>query len=137
MTRSPQQARRTFVIEGANIVDIASFYLEVNRVFMANEDWQLGETLDGLNDMLYGGYGALAGSGPVEILWRDMDASRAALGASATSAFLEQRRSLRSQFNGQPIEDQISALAAGRGKTYFDIVMDIFADHPRIALRSV
>ncbi|WP_311271121.1 ribonuclease inhibitor [Sphingobium sp. WCS2017Hpa-17] len=125
------------MIEGANIVDIASFYLEVNRVFMANEDWQLGETLDGLNDMLYGGYGALAGSGPVEILWRDMDASRAALGASATSAFLEQRRSLRSQFNGQPIEDQISALAAGRGKTYFDIVMDIFADHPRIALRSV
>lgn len=136
MTGSSQELPRTFVIEGVNIVDISSFYLEINRVFMAGEQWQLGETLDGLNDMLYGGYGALAGNGPVTIFWRDMDASRAALGVRATSAFLEQRRSSRSQFNGQPIDDQISALAAGCGKTYFDIVMDIFADHPRIALRS-
>jgi hypothetical protein len=37
-------------------------------------------------------------------------------------------------FNGSPIAGQIEDMEAGRGTTYFDIVMDIFADHPRITV---
>lgn len=79
------------IIEGANIRDIPGFYAEINRAFMADEDWQLGETLDGLNDLLYGGFGALAGTSSPTILWRDFEASRAALGIRTTVAFLEAR----------------------------------------------
>jgi len=46
---SPPQV---LIIDGANIRDIASFYDEINRVFMVGEDWQLGASLDGLDDML-------------------------------------------------------------------------------------
>ena len=48
----------TLRLDGRLIHDIASFYDEINRVFMAGEDWQLGPSLDALDDMLRGGYGA-------------------------------------------------------------------------------
>jgi len=48
-------------IEGAAINDIPSLYAEINRVFMAGENWQLGPSLDALDDLLHGGYGVLAG----------------------------------------------------------------------------
>jgi len=79
--------------------------------------------------------GHLAYTGAVDILRRNMGASRAALGPEVTRTFFEQRRSSRSKFNGEPIEDQIRALASGQGKTYFDIVMEIFADHPELRLQ--
>lgn len=124
----------TVVIEGSAITGIPSFYDEINRVFMAGEDWRLGESLDALNDLLYGGYGAIAGGGPVTLVWRDMAASRAALGPAATAALLRSRLPDRTMFNGAPIAGQIDELEAGRGRTYFDIVMDVLADHPRITL---
>ncbi|AWX92328.1 hypothetical protein DPM13_00970 [Paracoccus mutanolyticus] len=51
---------------------LPGFYDEMNRVFMAAEDWQLGDSLDALNDMLYGGYGALHGAGSVRLRWLAM-----------------------------------------------------------------
>ena len=35
---------------------------------------------------------------------------------------------------GTPRAPVLEALAAGTGKTYFDIVLDVFADHPDIRL---
>jgi len=42
---------KTLTIIGCGIHDIPAFYAEINRVFMAGEDWTLGESLDGLDDM--------------------------------------------------------------------------------------
>lgn len=36
------------VLDGSAIHDIAGFYAEINRVFMASEDWQLAPSLDAL-----------------------------------------------------------------------------------------
>ena len=122
------------VIEGGNIRDIAGFYEEINRVFMVGESWTLGPSLDALNDMLYGGYGVLVGMETAIIEWRDMAETRSALGVDATLAFLEERAALRPMFNGSPVEDQVAALRLGHGKTYFDIVMDVFADHAHLSI---
>lgn len=127
---------RHITIEGSTITDISSFYAEINRVFMAGESWKLAPSLDALNDMLYGSYGAIEGGQPVVVLWQDMAASRAALGIDATRRFLLGRMKDRSQFNGSAITAQIEALNAGRGKTYFDIVLDVFAEHPNIELSA-
>src|SRR5690606_22966826 len=70
-------ATRTMVIEGSSIHSIASFYDEINRVFMAEAGWHLGQSLDALNDMLYGYRG-------VTIVWKDAHHSKAALGREAT-----------------------------------------------------
>ncbi|RYE19280.1 MAG: hypothetical protein EOP45_12880 [Sphingobacteriaceae bacterium] len=51
--------QKRLVIEGDRIFDIPSFYAEINRVLMLDEDWQIGHSLDALNDLLYGGFGEI------------------------------------------------------------------------------
>ncbi|TDB34573.1 ribonuclease inhibitor [Stenotrophomonas sp. TEPEL] len=121
-------------IEGTAIADIPSFHAEINRVFMAGEDWRLGPSLDALDDLLYGGYGALAGHETATLVWRDIDRSREALGVDATRAWLEDKLRQPGTFNAGTIGRQLDALQRGEGQTYFDIVMEIFASHPTITL---
>lgn len=126
----------TLVVDGSAIHDIDSFYAEINRVFMANEDWQLGASLDALDDMLYGGYGALAGHVAASVHWKDIAHSRAALGGAATRAWLQGKRSRPGTFNLDTIDAQLDALDRGTGQTYFDIIMAIFAAHPNVRLTT-
>ena len=125
---------RTLVIEGARIDGIRSFYAEINRVFMADEDWDLGPSLDALDDLLYGGYGAAAGDGPVTIVWTDAEHARAALGTEATRAFYRDKLAHPETFDTERIARQLAELDAGTGPSYFDIVLEIFASHPRLRL---
>jgi RNAse (barnase) inhibitor barstar len=124
------------VLAGSAISDIPSFYAEVNRVFMADEDWTLGHSLDALDDMLYGGYGALAGQPEATLIWQDIEHTRSALGVDVTRAWLQGKLAGSGMFNEAAIAAQLKALDAGEGQTYFQIVMEIFAAHPRIRLES-
>ena len=121
-------------IDGARFDDIAGFYAEVNRVFMAAESWRLGETLDGLDDMLRGGYGILQGAGPVSLRWHRMEKSRADLGFAATRRWLEGKLQPPGRFDGGRIRAQLAALENHGGPTYFDIICDIIAGHSHITL---
>lgn len=125
---------KTLTIRGENIVDIPTFYAEINRVFMAGEDWQLANSLDALDDLLYGGYGAITGREPVRLVWQDMAQSRAALGIEATRAFLSEKMQRPDIFNVTVIGRQLDALRHGTGQTYFEIVLGIIADHRNIEL---
>lgn len=125
---------KTLEIGGQSIVDIPTFYAEINRVFMAAEGWTLAESLDALNDLLYGGYGAIDGREPVQLIWRDMDASRAALGIATTRAHLLAKLEMPGMFDGDAIRGNLDALERGNGKTYFDIVLEIIGDHHNILL---
>lgn len=125
---------KTLTIIGRNISDIPSFYAEINRVFMAEEDWRLADSLDALNDLLYGGYGAITGREQVRIIWLDVAASRAALGIEATRAFLARKLQRPADFNVDTINRQLNALDQGTGQTYFEIVTEIIRDHRNINL---
>ena len=121
-------------IIGRNIRDIPTFYAEINRVFMAEEDWRLADSLDALNDLLYGGYGAIEGREPVRIVWHDIAASRSALGVEATRAFLAEKLQRPDLFNVHVFGRQLEALDRGTGQTYFEIVREIIGDPHNIAL---
>jgi len=121
-------------LEGRAVHDIASFYAEINRVFMSNEDWQLGPSLDALDDMLYGAYGVLAGHAHVHLHWNDIAHSRQALGVTATRAWLQAKLDPPGTFNRAHVSAQLQALERGDGQTYFDIVMQIIAAHPNVTL---
>ncbi len=123
----------TLTIAGHAIRDIASFYDEINRVFMAGEDWSLGPSLDALDDLFYGSYGALAGKAPVILVWQDIETSRAALGIAATRAHLRAKLQ-NTAFDAARITAQLDALEKGSGETYFDTILTIIADHPNIHL---
>lgn len=121
-------------IDGHRFNDIAGFYAEVNRVFMAGEDWQLGDSLDALDDMLYGGFGALHGAGSARVLWRGLDKSAADLGLTETRRWLTAKLEQPRRFNSRTIRSQLDALDDGTGQTFFQIVQEIFASHAQIEL---
>lgn len=125
---------KTFVIEGKRIHDIPSFYEEINRVFMANEDWKLGMSLDALDDMFYGGYGKINNKEEVEIIWRDFEKNRKDLGFELTLAYYREKLKSPSIFSTSFVEEKLDELNRGVGKTYFEIILEIISEHPNIKL---
>ena len=101
---------------------------------MAGEDWTLGHSLDAFDDLLYGGYGAIAGREPVTLVWQGYDGSRAALGHEATRAFLQEKLRQPTVYDVALIGRQIDALESGTGQTYAEIIASIIADHDNIML---
>ncbi|WMT92231.1 barstar family protein [Pelagibacterium sp. H642] len=125
---------RTITIDGDAIDGIASFYAEINRVLMAGEGWTIGQNLDALNDLLHGGFGALASNEPVRLVWRDFEKSRTALGMEATKAWHRAKLERPTLYNAETARDALAALERGEGRTYFDIVLEIIAEHDTIEL---
>lgn len=124
----------TFTVEGSRIHDIASFYDEINRVFMVGEDWRLGPSLDALDDMLYGGYGALHGADRAVIVWNDFAFSENSLGQAATREYYRAKLTKPETFNAALFQRKLDELEHGTGQTYFEIVLEIIAMHSNITL---
>ena len=125
---------KTIVINGVLIHDIVSFYKEVNGVFMQTENWQLAESLDAFNDLLYGSYGIIKDAEPLILVWKNHEQSRAALGKAATMAYYEKKLYAGSPFNQELIAQKLSELRDDKGLTYFDILIEIIKDHKNITL---
>jgi RNAse (barnase) inhibitor barstar len=121
-------------ITGKNIRDIPSFFAEINRVFMGGETWTLGASLDALDDMLYGNYGAIDGKKPLTLIWTGFDQSRSSLGEAATRSFLQAKLQQPDVFDTKRIRRQLDALDSSGGQTYIDTVLAIIADHDNITL---
>jgi RNAse (barnase) inhibitor barstar len=122
-------AVKQFIIEGSRIYDIPSFYAEINRLFMQNESWQLGHSLDAFNDLLYRFSG-----GVVTLLWKDIAQSKAALGYEVTKRYYEEKLLPDSPFNKEHFREKLAELEQGSGQTYFDIVMEIIGEHANVKL---
>lgn len=119
-------------IQGSSIQGIASFYKEINRLFMADEEWQIAESLDALDDLLYGGFGAAKGATALELIWLDMEISRLSLGYEETRRYYLEKLRPGSPFNKALFSEKLKALETSEGKTYFDLVMEVFASHPAV-----
>ncbi|QMU97629.1 ribonuclease inhibitor [Microbacterium esteraromaticum] len=122
-------ASRVFRIEGDRIDTIDDLYAQLNALLMADEDWTLGSSLDALDDVLY----QFDTNGAV-FVWADHEHSRESLGLATTRRWLEDKLSRPDIFNAQGIRHQRDALLRGEGKTYFEIVQEIFASHRNVRL---
>ena len=125
---------KIFTIMGQNVGNIPSFYAEINSVFMAGEDWALGQSLDAFHDMLCGGYGAITGREPIRIVWNGIEHSRIALGLETTRDFLRKKLHQPEIYNIELINSRLVELDCGTGKTYFELILEIIADHANIEL---
>lgn len=125
---------KQITINGNAIDDIPTFYAEVNRALMHSESWQIGESLDALNDLLYGGFGAIDGEEQVELLWIDLERTREKLGYEVTKSYYKEKLKPGSPFNKALFTQKLAALEAGKGETYFDMIMATIAEHPKIRL---
>jgi hypothetical protein len=121
-------------IEGGRVRDIPSLYAELNRVFMADEEWRLGESLDALDDLLYGGFGVLAHTSIARVVWADSAVSRDALGIPLTRAHLAAKLERPDIYAVGPARAALDDLERGGGMTYFELVLQVFAGHPELEL---
>lgn len=101
---------------------------------MAEESWTLGESLDAFDDLLYGGYGALAGHTDVTLVWQDIESSKSALGYETTRAFLRGKLEHPEIYNITAINKQLDDLENGNGRTYFDTLVAIIGEHDTVTL---
>ncbi|MBF8458221.1 ribonuclease inhibitor [Kaistella sp. G5-32] len=125
---------KQFFIKGENIKDISAFYEEMNRLFMRNEDWKIGASLDALDDLFYGGFGEIKGNEDVELIWQHFQENRKVLGLETTLEFYEKKLRSPEIFNSKLIQEKIKELNEGTGQTYFEIILKIISDHPNIHL---
>jgi len=132
--QTPVTIRPEIILKGFNISGISSFYIEINAVFMKEEDWQIGESLDAFDDLLYGNFGLLRGAEEVDLVWENIGHSRECLGFEATRNYYLNKLKPESPFNKKFHQEQLEELEQGTGKTYFDILLEIIASHPNIRL---
>ncbi len=126
--------RPTIEIDGSAVHGIPSLYAELDRVFMPDEEWRLGESLDALDDLLYGGFGVLHGTDGARVVWRDAEHSRAALGVETTRAYYRAKLDRPDVYAAAPAQRALEALDRGEGETYFDLVLRVFRGHAEIEL---
>lgn len=100
---------------------------------MKDENWQLGESLDALDDLLYGGFGAAKDLKEYKLIWKDASVSREKLGIEATKEWYSKKLGNKF-FNQENITRSLQELNAGKGKTYFDLLVEIIGDHKNITL---
>ena len=123
-----------FEINGCEVIDIPTFYKEINRVFMSNENWKIAESLDAFDDLLYGGFGAIKNNETVKIVWKNFEQNRKILGKELTKQFYLKKLEQPEVFNTEFVKKQLDELLQGIGKTYFEIILEIIANHPNIHL---
>lgn len=125
---------KKIIIEGKNINNIETFYEEVNRVFMLHENWKIAQSLDAFNDMLYGSFGEIKGKEKIQLIWKDMEQNQKSLGFQTTLEFYQNKLKSPEIFNHKFVLSKINELYNDVGFTFFEIVLEIIANHDNIML---
>ena len=126
--------KKEIQIDGSKIQDLTSLYKEFNDKLMPNEDWELGESLDALDDLLYGGFGEINGNEAIRLVWTDFERMKEFFGYDFTLNFYQNKLKYPEIFNKDLIKNSIDELQNGNGKTYFEIILEIIESHSNIEL---
>ena len=125
---------KKIIIEGKNINNIETFYEEVNRVFMSQENWKIAQSLDAFNDLLYGSFGEIKGKEKIQLIWKDIEQNQKSLGFQTTLEFYQNKLKSPEIFNRKFVLSKIDELHNDVGFTFFEIVLEIIANHDNIML---
>lgn len=125
--------KKMIVINGDHFSNLTEFYEEASRVLMKDVDWKVG-TLDGFNDILYGGFGVFESNDEIEFTWKESEKSRHDLGLETTREFYQRKIKQGKPFNVELIQQNLDELIAGEGQTLFDILIEIIESHENINL---
>jgi len=133
LNTSNNNTRKMIVIHGGHFSSLNGFYEEVSRVLMKDTDWKVG-SLDGFDDILYGGFGVFENQEEVEIVWKESQKSKEDLGLIATQEFYENKIRQGKPFNVELAQQKLNDLIDGKGQTLFDILIEIIESHTNITL---
>jgi RNAse (barnase) inhibitor barstar len=114
-----------YVIDGARITSLETFYDEISRMLIPGYQW--GRNLDAFNDILRGGFGT-PGEG-FTLKWSHSAVSKETLGYQETARQLEIRLGRCHPSNREDVRRDLSDARAGVGATVFDWLVEIIRDH--------
>ncbi|WP_110366882.1 ribonuclease inhibitor [Chryseobacterium sp. CBTAP 102] len=134
LNTSNNNTRKMIVIHGGHFSSLGGFYEEASRVLMKDLDWKVG-TLDGFDDILYGGFGVFENKEEIEIIWKESQKSKEDLGFKATREFYENKIRQGKPFNIELIQRKLDELIEGKEQTLFEILIEIIKSHTNIILR--
>lgn len=119
---APRTQIPTYVIDGSKARTWPEIVASINA-FIPDSEWQ-GNSLDALDDILYGGYGT-----PEKfiVIWKASEVSRQALGLKETFSYFKNMPSVYTLDAAGQINP--------RSKTLFDVLVEIFEGHENIELR--
>lgn len=118
-----------FFLNAYKFNDLKGFYEEIYSLMNLYEDWKPSHNLDALNDMLYSGFGENA-----VLVWLNSEKSRKDLGKEATIEFYRNKINQGKPFNVEWAKSKLTEIEIGKGQTLFEIILEIFAEHPRVKL---
>ncbi|MDQ0064298.1 ribonuclease inhibitor [Chryseobacterium lathyri] len=124
---------KIITIDGSRFSDLPGFYDEVSLVLMKNTDWKVG-TLDGFDDILYGGFGVFESREKIEISWKESQKSKEDLGLETTRIFYQNKIRQGKPFNIELMQEKLDDLLSGKGRTLFEILVEIIESHKNITL---
>ncbi|MDP9961775.1 ribonuclease inhibitor [Chryseobacterium lathyri] len=124
---------KIITIDGSRFSDLPGFYDEVSLVLMKNTDWKVG-TLDGFDDILYGGFGVFESREKIEIRWKESQKSKEDLGLETTRIFYQNKIRQGKPFNIELMQEKLDSLLSGKGQTLFEILVEIIESHKNITL---
>lgn len=133
LNTSNKNNKKTAVINGSRFSDLSGFYEEVSTVLMEGVDWKVG-TLDGFDDILYGGFGVFENTDEIEIVWKDFQKSKEDLGLEATKEFYKNKIKQGKPFNIDLAQQKLDELIKENGQTLFEILVEIIESHKNITL---
>jgi RNAse (barnase) inhibitor barstar len=128
--------KQTLTINGDNFSDLVSFFKEMDRVLTKDLDWDTGHNLDAFNDLLRGGYGVYEYEEPINLTWRNISKSKRDLGFESTKTWYEQKIDENKGMDVQYFKDELKKMAEKNGKTLFDIIIEIIANHKQIDFKT-
>jgi len=133
LNTSNNNTRKMIVIHGGHFSSLSGFYEEASSVLMKDADWKVG-TLDGFDDILYGGFGVFENKEEIEIIWKESQKSKEDLGFATTHEFYENKIRQGQPFNIKLIQQKLNELEEGKGQTLFEILVEIIESHKNITL---
>ena len=101
---------------------------------MSQENWKIAQSLDAFSDMLYGSFGEIKGKEKIQLIWKDMEQNQKSLGFQTTLEFYQNKLKSPEIFNRKFVLSKIDELHNGVGLTFFEIVLEIIANHDNIML---
>ena len=121
----------TFIIDGNNFTTLEGFYEEFSSAVLPGIMW--GKNLDAFDDVLYGGFGELAGGDT--IIWKNSQRSREQLGYRETVRQLERQLQSAHPSSHESILLAIELAKNIKGETVFNWLQEIITEHPELQIR--
>lgn len=123
--------------DGNNFDTLIGFYDEVESVLTTNLGWNTGKNLDAFNDLLRGGFGIHEYGQPLEIQWINAQKSKEDLGWEETINHLNKKLRACLPSNHESVKIELQDAIEHRGKTLFELIIDIISEHKHVKLTFV